>query len=175
VKLKDWFERWGEFCIEYAFGDDDGTDHVFFSEEQKQRICNIDGTKFSTDGSDGGIGGCPANSVTISDTTRAGTGTNKSSLSINLMCGSNAAGEPLPVHVMFSSDAQEENYSINYRWIADLPCVQGVFGHEDVHKYCTQLTVNDKGGSDCCVLNQRLVGYQERLYPDAVDVPGKCM
>jgi hypothetical protein len=76
------------------------------------------------------------------------------------MCGSNAAGEPLPVHVMFSSDAQEENYSIDYRWIADFPRVQGVFGHEDVHEYCTQLTVNDKGGSDCRVLDQFLNGYQ---------------
>jgi hypothetical protein len=133
----------------------------------------MDETKFSTDGSDGGIGGRPANSVTISDTTRAGTGTNKSSLISTLMCRSNAAGAPLPVHVMFSSDAQEENYSIDYRWIADVPRVQGIFGHEDVHEYCTQLTVNDKGGSDCRVLNQCLTGYQERLYPDAADVTGK--
>jgi hypothetical protein len=66
----------------------------------------MDETKFSTDGSDGGIGGRPASSVTISDTTRAGTHTNKSSLSITLMRGSNAADEPLPVHVIFSSDVQ---------------------------------------------------------------------
>jgi hypothetical protein len=173
VNLKDWCDRWEAFCIEYRFGDDDGTGHVVFSEEQKRRICNMDETKFSTDGSDGGIGGRPANSVTISDTTRAGTGTSKSSLSSTLMCGSNGAGEPLHVHVMFYSDAQEENYSIDYRWIANFPHVQGVFGHEDAHKYCTQLNVNDKGGSDCHVLNQCLNGYQERLYPDAADVPGK--
>jgi hypothetical protein len=50
------------------------TGHVVFSGEQKRRICNMDETsKFSTDGSDGGIGGRPANLVTISDTTRAGT------------------------------------------------------------------------------------------------------
>jgi hypothetical protein len=89
------------------------------------------------------------------------------------MCGSNAVGETLPVHVMFYSDAQEDNYSIDYRWMADFPRVQGVFGHEDAHEYFTQLTVNDKGGSDCRVLNQCLTGYQERLYPDAADVPGK--
>jgi hypothetical protein len=106
VNLKDWFERWEAFCIEYGFGDDDGTVHVVFSEEQKRRICNMDETKFSTDGSDGGIGGRPANSVTISDTARSGTGTNKSSLSSTLMCGSNTAGKPLYVHVMFSFDAQ---------------------------------------------------------------------
>jgi hypothetical protein len=89
------------------------------------------------------------------------------------MCGSNAVGEPLPVHVMLSYDAQEQNYSIDYRWISDFPHVQGVFDHDDVHEYCTQLTVNDKGGSDCRVLNQFLTGYQEHLYPDDADVPGK--
>jgi hypothetical protein len=67
------------------------------------------------------------------------------------MCGSNVAGETIPVHIMFYSDAQEENYLIDYRWITDLPCVQCVFGHEDVHEYCTQQTVNDKGGFDCGV------------------------
>jgi hypothetical protein len=173
VNLKDLFERWEAFCIEYGFGDDDGTCHVVLSEEQKRRIFNMDETKFSADGFDGGIGGRPENSVTISDTTRAGTCDNNKSLSSTLMFGSNVEGKPLPVHVMFSSDAQEENHSIDYRWIADFPCVQGVFGHEDVHECCTQLTVNDKGGSDCCVLNQCLTGYQERLYPDAADVPGK--
>jgi hypothetical protein len=35
VNLKDWFDRWGAFCIEFGFGDDDGTSHVVFSEEQK--------------------------------------------------------------------------------------------------------------------------------------------
>jgi hypothetical protein len=105
VNLKDLFDRWEAFCIEYRFGDDDGTDHVVLSEKQKRRICNMDETKFSTDGSDGGIGGRPENSVTISDTTRDGTGDNKLNLSITLRCGSNALGDTLPVHVMFSSDA----------------------------------------------------------------------
>jgi hypothetical protein len=91
------------------------------------------------------------------------------------MCGLNAAGEPLFVYVMFASDSQEENYTIDYRWIADFPHVQGVFGHEDVHEYYTQLNVNDKGGSDCRILNQCLTGYQERLHPDATDVPDKRM
>jgi hypothetical protein len=160
VNLKDLFDRWEAFCIEYGFGDDDGTGQVVFPEEQKRRIFNMDKTTISAGGSDGGIGGRPANSVTISDTPRAGTGTTNSSLSSTLMCGSNTAGKPLPVHVIFSSDAQEENYSIDCHGIADFPRVQGVFGHEDVHEYCTQLDMNDKGGADCRVLNQCLTGYQ---------------
>jgi hypothetical protein len=32
VNLKYWFDRWEAFCIEYVFGDDDGTENVVFSE-----------------------------------------------------------------------------------------------------------------------------------------------
>jgi hypothetical protein len=91
------------------------------------------------------------------------------------MCGSNAAGEPLPVHVMFSSYAQEENFVVDYRWIAAMPRIQGIFGHKIVNEYCAQVTVNEKGGSDSRVLSQCLTAYQERLYPNAADVPGKII
>jgi hypothetical protein len=73
----------------------------------------MDQTKFSMDGLDGEIGGHPANSITIAGTTRSGTATDKASLSSTLMCGSTAAGEPLPIHAMFSSDAQEENMVVD--------------------------------------------------------------
>jgi hypothetical protein len=94
--------------------------------------------KFSMDGADGGIGGRPTNSIIIANITRHGTGCNKASISITLVCGSNASGEPLSVHVIFSSDAHEENFVIDYRWIAAMPIIQGIFGHESVNEYCAQ-------------------------------------
>jgi hypothetical protein len=81
-------------------------------------------------------------------------------MSSTLMCGSNAAGEPLTVHVMFSSYAQEENFVVDYRWIAAMPRIQGIFGHKIVNEYCSQVTVNEKGGSDSRVLSQCLTAYQ---------------
>jgi hypothetical protein len=102
-----WYDSWESFCIGYGFGIDDVTGRVKFTEEKKRRIANMDETKFSIDGADGGIGGRPANSITIANITRSGTGCNKVSMSSTLICGYNAAGEPLPVRVMFSSDAQE--------------------------------------------------------------------
>ena len=90
----------------------------------------MDETKFSTDGSDGGIGGRPANYITIVGVARAGIAMNKASMSSTFMCGSNAAGKTLPVHVMFSSDAQEENCQVDARWIADFPHVVARFGNE---------------------------------------------
>jgi hypothetical protein len=74
---------------------------------------------------------------------------------------------------MFSSDAQEENMVVDYQWIADFPQVQGRYGHDLVDEYCAQLTVNEKGGSDCLTLHQCLTAYQQKLWPDAADIPGK--
>jgi hypothetical protein len=84
-----------------------GGGKVVFTQDQKQRISNMDETKFSMDGSDVDIGGRPTNSITIAGTTRYGTATNKASLSSTIVCGSTVTGEPLPIHTMFSSDAQE--------------------------------------------------------------------
>jgi hypothetical protein len=92
----------------------------------------MDDTKLSTDGVggvEGGIGGSPTNSITIANITMSGNGCNKASMRSTLRCGSNAAGEPLTVHVMFSSDAQEENFVVDYRCIAAMPIIQGIFGH----------------------------------------------
>jgi hypothetical protein len=56
---------------------------------------------------------------------------NKSLMSSTLLCGSNAAGKALPVHVMFSSDAQEENYQADARRLSDFPHVVARFGNEE--------------------------------------------
>jgi hypothetical protein len=174
--LELWYDSWESFYIEYGFGIDDGTGHVKYTEEQRRRIANMDETKFSMDRADGGIGGIggrPTNSITIANITRSGTGYNKASMSSTLMCGTNAAGEPPPVHVMFSSNAQEENFVVDCHWVAVMPKIQGIFEHESINECCAQVIVNEKGGSDRRVLSQCLTDYQERLYPDADDVPGK--
>jgi hypothetical protein len=114
----------------------------------------MDETKFSTDGSDGGIGGRPANSITMLGVTRAGTAVNKALMSSTLICGSNASGEALPINLMFSSDAQEENYQVDARCLADFPCVMARFVHDDEEELCDQVTVNERGGTDGSVLHQ---------------------
>jgi hypothetical protein len=53
--LDEWYDRWQRFCLEFGFADDDGQGGITFSEEQKRRIVNMNETKYSTDGSDGGI------------------------------------------------------------------------------------------------------------------------
>jgi hypothetical protein len=87
--LDEWYDRWQRFCLEFTFGDSDGKGGIVFSEEQKWCIFNMDEMKFSMGGSDGGIGGLPANSITLLGVARAGTVMNKASMSSTLMCGSN--------------------------------------------------------------------------------------
>jgi hypothetical protein len=106
--LGDWYDHFESFCIKYGFGDDGGYGKVVFTDDQKRHISTMDETKLSMDGSDGEIGGRPANSVTISGTTRSGTAIEKVSLTSTSVCGSTAAGELLPIHAMFSSDAKEK-------------------------------------------------------------------
>ncbi|MGH7955114.1 MAG: hypothetical protein ACREOZ_04055, partial [Gloeomargaritales cyanobacterium] len=90
------------------------------------------------------------------------------------MCGSNAAGETLPIHICFSSDAQdEENYQIKQSWLANCPRVTVSFGHLAPVNLPTTATVNPKGGTDSRVLKQVLIQYIEKLYPDAVDVKAR--
>jgi hypothetical protein len=114
TNLGDWYDHFESFCIEHGFGDDAGYGKVVFTEDQKRRISKMDETNLCVDGSYGEIGGHPANYITIAGTTKSGTVIHKVSLRITIMCGLTATGEPLPIHVILSSDAQYENMVVDY-------------------------------------------------------------
>ncbi len=82
------------------------------------------------------------------------------------MCGSNAAGEPMPLHIMFSSSAShEENYAVNPAWLVGLPRVAAKFGFDEVQCLPPTVTTNEKGGTDARVLAQVLKRYMLTLFP----------
>ena len=142
--LSDWFDEWEHFVLAQGFATKDDNGLTVFSEDQKRRIINIDETNLSLDGSDGGRGGRPSNTITIKGCQRPGTGQNKAGLSSSLMCGSNAAGEPMPLHIMFSSSAAEEkNYAVNASWLVGLPRVHALFGHEEEQCFPATVTTNE--------------------------------
>jgi hypothetical protein len=91
--LSTWYDGWEKFVLDRAFASRSEDGSVHFSEVQKRRIINLDETKLSLDGSDGGIGGRPANVIVIKNLFRSGTATNKTNVSSTPMCGSNAAGK----------------------------------------------------------------------------------
>ena len=122
---------------------------------KKCRIFNLNEMNFSLDGNDGGQGGHPAIAVTINGVSQP-----EQDEHLIHIKGSNAAEEALPLHIMFSSDAENvENCSVSAEWIFDLPHVYVQYGHE--------VTVNSKGGTDSCVLMLFLFSDIEWLYPDA--------
>jgi len=91
--LTTWFDGWEAFMVTKGFATRGEDGSVTFSQSQMRRIINLDETKLSLDGSDGGIGGRPANVIIIKNNCRTGTATNKTNVSSTLMCGSNAAGK----------------------------------------------------------------------------------
>lgn len=111
--LSQWYDGWENFLVYKDFATKEADGSLVFTEKQKQHIINIDETKLSDDGSDGGVGGRPPSTIHVKGQFRTGTATNKSSVSSTLICGSNAAGEAIPVVVVFPSEREnEENYKI---------------------------------------------------------------
>ncbi|MFN9978749.1 MAG: hypothetical protein ACK53Y_02485, partial [bacterium] len=70
----------------------------------------MDKTNCSLDGNGGGQGGWPATNVTVSRAIHPGTAS-KSKIASTLICGSNAADEALPLHIMFYLKTKDEKYS----------------------------------------------------------------
>jgi hypothetical protein len=91
--LSTWYDGWEKIVLDRAFASRSEDGSVHFSEVQKRRMINLDETKLSIDGSDGGIGGRPANVIVIKSLFCSGTATNKTNVSSTLMCGLNAAGK----------------------------------------------------------------------------------
>jgi hypothetical protein len=84
--------------------------------------------------------------------------------------------EAVPIHIMFINDAKEEsNYAVNAAWILDLPHVTAQFRHDEEKTFAASVTTNEKGRTDGRVLKQVLNHYITQLFPDAADIPGKCV
>jgi hypothetical protein len=63
--LDRWFDAWEAILVELGFASRDAEGRIEIPEDQRRRICNCDETKLSVDGCDGGVGGRPANSVSV--------------------------------------------------------------------------------------------------------------
>jgi len=180
--MNTWFDAFKDFVVSNGFATDDEErdvdgnliSEVTFSEEQKERIINLDETKISEDGSDGGIGGRPS-MIISSAGPRTGTAVNKSCNSSTLIGAVTARGSVLPPHIQFSSDAKDdENKQVRTGWILNLPRGFGKFGNETWRDdYAATIGCNEKGGMDSEEFLKYLESNVIPLYPDAEDVPGK--
>ena len=76
---------------------------------------------------------------TVPDIAGGATAVNKSGYSSTIICGSNAAGEPIPPHFQLKTLAQtEEKQPLSVDWFTSTKTIVAQFGHESKqHLSCT--------------------------------------
>ena len=159
--------------VELGFATRGANGKVTISAEQLYFIINFDETCLFVDGSKGRRGGRPA--ITLHDLCLLYTGkrTNKDSLTVTLIMGSNAAGKALPPHFQYQMKATSEDRE---RVRADVfwycPRVIGKFGTNAETSWDCTFGLNTKGGMDDCEFEQYVMNSILPLYPNTCDRPG---
>lgn len=174
--LDIWFDTFKQTLIELGFarekgpGDDVEGEVVFFP-GQTRRIINLDETDGSLDDTTGQRGGRPPMTFLAPEILGGGTAVNKSGYSSTVICGSNAAGEPLPPHFQLKSTAQTpENQRIGVEWILNTKDVVGQFGYNERRAHPCTFGMNEKAGMNAVELDKYFTGSILPLYPDIEDI-----
>ena len=178
--LNLWFDTWKTTLIELGFArekteaDVDIEGEVVFLPGQKNRILNVDETDGTLDDTRGQTGGRPPVVFSSTDVPSGSTSVNKCGYKTTLICGSTAAGEPIPPHFQFKTLAKTiQGQRISVDWFALCPRIYGKFGHDKEKKFPVTFGMNGKGGMDSVELQKYIDTAILPLYPDIADVPGK--
>ena len=111
---------------------------------------------------------------TAPDVAGGATAVNKSGYSSTIICGSNAAGEPVPPHFQLKSLAKhEENQWISVDWFMATKNVWAQFGFEARRSFPCTFGMNEKAGMNAIELDKYITNSILPLYPDLEDKPGK--
>ena len=106
--LSLWFDSWEVFLVDYGFATISQTGERIVAENMKKRVLNLDKTCLNLDGSKSNHGGRPT--VTYYDVCfpQLGKATSKSALTMTMISGSTAVGEPLIPHFQFQTSAKTD-------------------------------------------------------------------
>jgi phage terminase large subunit-like protein len=169
-----WFDNWEHDLVELGFTRVDAiTKKVTILPEQLRNMGNLDETNLSLDGSTTTRGGRPAMVLYDPRFPQVGRATSKSSLSVTMIAGSNAAGEAFPPHLQFPSKAKsKEQMRLDYDILDHIPQVRGRFGCEEEHLWPVTFGVNEKGGMDDNEFANYIMNSIVPLYPHAKDKRG---
>jgi hypothetical protein len=148
---------------------------VIISDEQRERIINLDETALTLDGTRGRNGGRPPTIFYARDVRSSGaTQANKTGCSVTFIGGSTSSGTPLPPHFQMRTGSDNpENYQINTECFLYAPAIMGKWGFGKMTPRGVTFACNKKGGMDAEELHKYLVQAILPLYPDAADLPGK--
>jgi DDE superfamily endonuclease len=176
--LDVWFSTFKELLIELGFGrerqrTEPGEGEIVFFENQKERIINFDETDGSIDDTNGQRGGRPPVVFFATDVSGGATAVNKSGYSSTIICGSNAAGEPIPPHFQLKSVAEDKNMRLSIEWFTGTKDVKVKFGHRHLKAFPCTFGANEKAGMTSTELDKYLHSAILPLFPDIADRPGK--
>ena len=109
-----------------------------------------------------------------SDVSGGATAVNKSGYSSTVICGSNAAGEPLPPHFQLKTQAKElANQRISVDWIVNTKDIMGQFGFNERRALPCTFGMNEKAGMNATELEKYFATAIVPLFPDVEDTPLK--
>ena len=195
--LDMWFNNWRDFPEEMGFGktirrgrhetntieedfdaetvdaDDEGEEEFVTEDAQLHRIINIDESCLSLNGATQRRGGRPSQVVSDGKMQLGCLRTSKSSVTVTIVCGSSAAGDPVPPHFQFTSTADAENMKMKIDIVEHLPNIHAKFGHDDVTEFTPTVAGNKKGGVDNQAFEICINKNIRAPHPDVCDAPGK--
>ena len=178
--LNVWFSTWKDTLIELGFarekeaGDVGVKGELVFFDGQLKRIINFDETDGSIDDTTGQRGGRPPMTFHAPDLAGGATAVNKSGYSSTIICGSNAAGEPLPPHFQLKTMAQtNEKQRMSVEWFASTKNIIAQFGHQSERELSCTFGMNEKAGMNATELDKYIENSILPLYPDIEDTPLK--
>ncbi len=122
-----WFDNWEHNLVELGFACVDAIiKKVTILSEQLRNIGNLDETNILLDGSTMTRGGRPEMVLYDPRFPQVRNATSKSSLSVTMVAGSNAAGEAYPPHLQFPSKAKsKEQMRLDYNILNHILHVRG--------------------------------------------------
>ena len=97
----------------------------------------------------------------------------KTGYSATMICGSTAAGDPLPPHFQLKYEATAKWQRLNIDHIANYHDVLGRFGFDDRGKHPCTFGMNKQTGMYGVEIEEYIRTEILPLYPDAAGVPGK--
>ena len=176
--LDIWYSTFKGILVELGFGkeaqkDSMVTGEIEFGSGQLHRILNFDETDGSIDDTTGQRGGRPPVVFTSGEVCGGATAVNKSGYSSTIICGSNAAGKPLPPHFQLKSIAIDSNQRISVDWFVNNKDTVVKFGHRQARPFPCTFGMNEKAGMNSTELEKYINSAILPLYPDLEDKPGK--
>jgi hypothetical protein len=147
--ISSWFDKREWDLVELGFATRWADGKVTISDEQLYMIINFDKMCLSLDGTEGRRGSQPKIMLHDPHMKYNGKWTDKNSIMVTLVCGSNAASKALPPHFQFQTKAApEEGQRLQNEVFLYCSWGLGKFGTTDETSWDCTFGLNTKGGMD---------------------------